>query len=60
MNKFIRISSTDHTDIIVFLDKIQYVSQSKKGCSIGLDNGCCINSDASFEDVSKAIEKLVK
>lgn len=58
MRRFIKIESTDNTDVIIFVDKIQYVMQTKQGCSIGLDNGFCINSGAPFGELAKAIEKV--
>ena len=58
MRNFIEIKSTDNTDTIIFVDKIQYVLERENGCIIGLDNGVCIRSGAKFKDFKKSIEKL--
>ena len=58
-NKILKIESPDHTDTLVFIDKIQYVIENKNGCAIAFDNGTFINSSAKIGDVEKAIDKLI-
>ena len=60
MSKIIKIESTDHTDTLIFVDKIQCVLEKKNGCTIFLDNGNCISSTAKIKDVEKGIDKLLK
>ena len=57
--KILKIESQNHTDTIIFIDKIQYVLEKKNGCTIALDNGTFINSSAKIEDVEKAIDELI-
>lgn len=59
MRKFLKIESKDHTDILIFVDKIQCVIEKKDGCTIAFDNGT-INSTAKIKDVEDAICKLLK
>lgn len=58
-NKMLKIESQDHTDTLIFIDKIQYVLEKKNGCTIVFDNGAFITSSAKIEDVEKAIEDLI-
>lgn len=55
----LKIESQDHTDTLIFIDKIQYVLEKKNGCTIVFDNGAFITSSAKIEDVEKAIEDLI-
>ena len=55
----IKIKSTDGTDTIIFVEKIQFVQQRKDVIVIGLDNRICIKSSAKFEDIETAIEKEI-
>ena len=57
--KILKIKSQDHTDTIIFIDKIQYVLEKKNGCTIAFDNGTFINSSAKIEDIEKAINELI-
>lgn len=57
--KILKIESQDHTDTLIFFDKIQYILEKKNGCTIAFDNGTFINSSAKIEDVEKAIDKLI-
>ena len=57
--KILKIESQDHTDAIIFIDKIQYVLEKKNGCTIAFDNGTFINSSAKIEDIEKAINELI-
>lgn len=58
MNKIIQIVSNDHTDVILFVDKIQYILEQKDTCIIGLDNGEQITSISKIDDFKKAIDQL--
>ena len=58
MNKTIQIVSNDHTDVILFVDKIQYILEKKDTCIIGLDNGEQITSVSKINDFKKAIAEL--
>ena len=58
--KILKIESQDHTDILVFIDKIQYVLEKKNGCTIAFDNGTFINSSAKIEDVENGIIELIQ
>lgn len=58
MRKYIKIESTDNTDIIIFVDRIQYIQEKKNGCVIGPEHGVCINSGAEFEDVEKKLKNF--
>lgn len=53
---FLKIESTDNTDVLIDVDKIQYILQKKDGCVIGFDNGDRISTGAEFEDLEQAIE----
>ena len=55
----IKLKSTDGTDTIIFVEKIQFVQQRKDVIVIGLDNGICIKFSAKFEDIETAIEKEI-
>ena len=57
--KMLKIESQDHTDTLIFIDKIQYVLEKENGCTIAFDNGTFITSSAKIEDVEKAIEDLI-
>ena len=57
--KILKIESQDHTDTLIFIDKIQYVLEKKDGCTIAFDNGTFIKSSAKIQDVEKAIDKLI-
>lgn len=57
--RILKIESQDHTDTLIFIDKIQYILEKKNGCTIAFDNGTFINSSAKIEDVEKAIDKLI-
>ena len=57
--KILKIKSQDHTDILIFIDKIQYVIETENGCTIVFDDGSFINSTAKIGDVEKAIDKLI-
>ena len=56
--KIIKIESQNHTDVIIFVDKIQYVLEKENGCTIAFDNGTFINSGAKIKDVEEAIDKI--
>ena len=53
---FIEIRSTDNTDVIVVIDRIQYVIQKKDHCVIGMDNGDQIKTGAAFKDLRRALK----
>ena len=55
----LKIESQDHTDTLIFIDKIQYVLEKKNGCTIAFDNGTFITSSAKIEDVEKAVGELI-
>ena len=55
MAKYLEIQSTDNTDVIVLINKIQYVVQKADCCVIGLDNGERISTGAKFNDIKKAL-----
>ena len=57
--KILKIKSQDHTDKIIFIDKVQYILEKKNGCTIAFDNGTFINSSAKIEDIEKAINELI-
>lgn len=57
--KILKIKSQDHTDAIIFIDKIQYILEKKNGCTIAFDNGTFINSSAKIEDIEKVINELI-
>lgn len=54
--KLLQIQSTDNTDVLIAIDKIQYVIQKKDCCMIGLDNGDCIRTSATFYDLKCALK----
>lgn len=55
MAKYLEIQSTDNTDVIVLINKVQYVIQKADCCVIGLDNGERISTGAKFNDIKKAL-----
>lgn len=55
----IRISSNDHTDMLINPQKMTCVTETKEGCEIHFDNGNYIRTTASFKDVAKAMEQAV-
>lgn len=57
--KILKIESQDHTDTLIFIEKIQYVLEKKNGCTIAFDNGTFINSSAKIEAVEKAIDEMI-
>lgn len=57
--KILKIESQDHTDAIIFIDKIQYVLEKKNGCTIAFDNGTFMTSSIKIQDVEKAIAKMI-
>jgi hypothetical protein len=57
-SKTIFIKSIDNTDILIFVDKIQYIRQTNKGVEIGLRDNVKITSGATFNDVFEAAERL--
>lgn len=48
MRKRIEIKSTDNTDVILFIDAIDGVVETKKGAKILLKSGVIIETGASF------------
>ena len=56
MARYLEIQSTDNTDVIVLINKIQYVVQKADHCIIGLDNGERISTGAKFSDIKKALK----
>ena len=58
--KILKIESQDHTDTLIFIDKIQYVIENKNGCTIAFDNGSFINSSVKIGDVEKHIVELIQ
>lgn len=54
---FIRINSTDHTDMFINLHRIMLVEETKTGCKIHFDRDKYIQTTASYETVVKAIER---
>lgn len=57
--KILKIKGQDHTDVIIFVDKIHYILERENGCTIFFDNGTCINSTAKIKDVEKCIDTLL-
>lgn len=58
--KILKIKTQDHTDILIFINKIQYILEKTNGCTIAFDNGTFVNSCAKIEDVEKAILEAVR
>lgn len=58
MTGWLVIKGTDKTDMMISVDKIQYISETATGCTICLDNGIFIKSGAKFKDVENAICEL--
>lgn len=58
--KILKIQSQDHTNTLIFIDKIQCVIEKKNGCTIILENGVCVNSTAKIEDIENAIYKALQ
>lgn len=55
MARYIRIASKDDTDVLIDIEKIQYVQKKEDGCVIGFFN-CRLTSGADFDDVVNAID----
>lgn len=60
MNKILVIKSTDNTDTIVFVDKIQYIRQRKEGIEIGLRDNTTITTTAEFNSVLNTVTEIFK
>lgn len=58
MTGWLVIKGTDKTDMMISVDKIQYISETATGCTICLDNGIFIKSCAKFKDVENATCKM--
>ena len=56
MAKYLEIQSADNTDMIVLIDKVQYVVQKADCCIIGLENGDRISTGAEFRDIKRALK----
>lgn len=52
---FIRINSTDHTDVIINTDKVSCVQETKAGCCIFFSGEHYIESTAQFEEIAKVL-----
>ncbi len=59
-SKIILIKSTDNTDTIVFVDKIQYICQRKEGVEIGLRDNTTITTNAEFNSVLNAVTEALE
>lgn len=56
MSKYLEIQSADNTDMIVRIDKIQYIVQKANCCIIGFENGDRISTGAKFNDLKKVLK----
>ena len=56
MARYIQIASKDGTDVLIDIEKIQYVQKKKDGCVIGLINAQ-ITSGADFDEVVNALKE---
>ena len=56
MVKYLEVQSTDNTDMIVRIDKIQYIVQKADCCIIGFENGDRISTGAKFDDLKKVLK----
>ena len=60
MRKMVHMPSTNNSDVLVFVDKIQCVIEKGNGCCVYLDNGHNIEATGiSFADVKDALEKVL-
>ena len=55
MKKYLVIKSTDNTNVLIRIDKIQFVIQEGDSCIIALDNGNKISTGAEFNNLYKSI-----
>ena len=55
----LRLNSDNHTDMIIDVEKITFVAESKEGCIIHLDNKESIETTASFKEIADAFEQAV-
>lgn len=61
MTKTIKIKLKDNKDVLIFIDKIQYVAKNDEGCEIALNFGCTITTTSnSFETIENAIFEALK
>ena len=56
MANYIEIHSEDNTDVLIVIDKIQYIIQDGDCCVVGLDNGDSIRTHAKFGDLRNAMK----
>lgn len=56
MARYIQIASKDDTDVLIDIEKIQYVQKKKDGCVIGLIN-TRIMSGADFDKMVNALKE---
>lgn len=56
MVRYIQIESNDDTDVLIDVEKIQYVQKKKGGCVIGLIN-TRITTGADFDKMVNAIKE---
>lgn len=56
MARYIRIASKDDTDVLIDIEKIQYVQKKEDGCVIGLFNRH-LTSSADFDEVVNALNE---
>lgn len=57
-NETILIKSTDNTDTLIFVDKIQYIRQTRTGVEIGLLDNTKITTTAEFDEVVNALSSI--
>ena len=56
MARYIQIASNDDTDVLIDVEKIQYVQKKKEGCVIGLID-TRITTSANFDKVVNALKE---
>lgn len=57
MKKFLIIESEDNTNVLIHINKIQFIIQEGDHCVISLDNGKSISTGADFNDLCKSLVK---
>lgn len=57
---FVIINSSNHTDVMINVQRITSVMENTDGCTIYFDKGNWIKTTAQFKDVVEGIEKAAR
>ena len=53
---FLNIDSNDNTNVMIAIDRIEYVIENSGHCLIGLYSGERIRTEASFKDIKRVLK----